>query len=48
MIDAILICGHVESDGCDCYCPRCDKRLSTDPELNAPCEHCLEILAEEE
>ena len=48
MIDAKLICGHVESDGCDCYCPRCDERLSPDPELNALCEHCLEILAEEE
>lgn len=47
MIDEKLICGHVESDGCDCYCTRCDERLSTDPGMGALCEHCTEIRIEE-
>ena len=47
MIDARLVCGHVESDGCNCYCPRCEERLSPDPEMGALCDHCTEIRIEE-
>lgn len=46
MIDDKLICGHVESDGCNCYCPECEERLSPDPELCALCETCTEIRIE--
>ena len=47
MIDDKLICGHVESDGCNCYCPECEERLSPDPEMRSLCEHCTEIRIEE-
>ena len=40
--DTGLACGHDSSDSCDCWCPKCDERLSTDPHMNAPCEKCAE------
>jgi len=40
-IDDRLMCGHVESDSCDCYCPRCDHELSPDPHMRSLCARCV-------